>query len=262
MTSTTLGPPRSAAAGWYVAIPFPPPSFTIRPCVTPIPCSNPKTDRAAVLPKARTSGERTTRNCSLNHGRQAVSSSRVGVRFAGGTTHYDVGHPKHSARGRSPDLFENQLEQQPTTSPDEGFATLILVTTGRLADHHQGRSERSGTDDHPLARLGERATSTGWELGQVTTHLSQREYEAHEPRYRKVSPCEIVPFAIGPFVTKYLLVALSTQEDHLVARLHVVIAAVDHQHVHGDDPRERVPLAVNENFGTRVEEPSRDSRRR
>jgi len=80
----TLSPPRSAAAGWYVAIPRPPPRFTIRPWVTPMPCSKPKTDRAAVLPKASTSGERTTRNCSLSHGRQAVSSSRVGVRLAGG----------------------------------------------------------------------------------------------------------------------------------------------------------------------------------
>src|SRR5665213_2975919 len=60
ITSTTLGPPRRAAAGWYVAMPCPPPRVTIRPCVMPIPCSKPNTDLAAVLPRASTSGDRTT----------------------------------------------------------------------------------------------------------------------------------------------------------------------------------------------------------
>src|SRR5487761_1596418 len=232
-------------------MPRPPPSVTIRLCVTPIPCSKPKTDEAAVLPCASTSGERITRNCSLNHGRQAVSSSRVGVRLAGGR-HFTTFVTKHSAR------------ESPTSSRISWKSSRPLRP---MKGSPPSSSSRPGASPITINAgvVGPEPTTTRWRL----VASAQRVHVGSSAKARLISVHENTGHAgpntaedlpgngtrsIRPLVGRDRLVTLATQEDDLVAELDGVVTAVDHQHVHGDHPRQRVARGVDEDFGTGVEE--------
>jgi hypothetical protein len=74
----------------------------------------------------------------------------------------DIGH--EALRARQSDFFLDELEEQSTASANERLAALVLVATGRLADHHQGRIERPRTDDDSLTSLREHAAGARREL--------------------------------------------------------------------------------------------------
>ena len=76
---------------------------------------------------------------------------------------HDVGH--ETLRARQADLFQDELEQQSAAAADERLTALVLIAAGRLADHHQGRVQRTRADDHALTGLRERAARAGRKLG-------------------------------------------------------------------------------------------------
>src|ERR1700689_3249830 len=222
----------------------------MRPCVMPIPCSKPKTDLAAVLPSARTSGERTTRNCSLNQGRQAASSSRVGVRLAGGR-HFTTLVTKHCARASPTSSWMSWKRSRPLR-PMKGSPP--------------SSSSRPGASPMTISAGpgGPEPTTTRWRVSQST----QRVHVGSSAKSRLISVNEDTRHAcpntakylprdgartLGPPLGRDLLVALAAQEDDLVTGRHGVIAAVDHQHVHGDHAGEGITLRVDKDLGTGVE---------
>jgi len=93
-------------------------------------------------------------------GRQFIARRRSIGRRA---TLHDVGDEAFGAR--ESDLFLDELKEQSSASADERLAALILVATGRLADHHQRRVQRTRTDDDALTGLGEHAARAGRKLG-------------------------------------------------------------------------------------------------
>src|ERR1700691_203362 len=112
---------------------------------------------------------------------------------------------------------------------------------------------------------GPEPTTTRWRVSQST----QRVHVGSSAKSRLISVNEDTRHAcpntakylprdgartLGPLIGRDLLVALAAQEDDLVTGRHGVIAAVDHQHVHGDHAGEGITLRVDKDLGTRVEE--------
>ena len=226
MTSTTLGPPRSAAAGWYVGH-----AATAAERKT-CPWARRSPSRRRRPPRRRiTQGQRT----GARRGRAARSATADRPRsprrwrpVRRGPALDDVGDEALGAR--ESDLLFDELEQQPAASPDERLAALVLVATGRLADHHERRVERPGTDHDALTRSREHAARAGRTARLSPTHQSTRTRGTRAPIPRG-SPTRWSR-AVGPFVGRDLLVALAAEEHDLVAGRDGVVPDVDDQLVH------------------------------